>query len=130
MVKAKQGESQYASPGNGTLAHLLSEMLTSMADIKIRRILGVSARTDRCAGTRPDDILELPARHVSNQGRPPQGAGVKRIEGSTAATRYQDGRKESPQLALTAADRVHNVDCHFPLSLSKSSAAQLVRVSS
>ena len=64
LVKAKPGQFQYASAGNGTLNHLLGEMLNSMAGIKLQHIpyKGVApAMTDVIGGQVPMAFASLPS---------------------------------------------------------------------
>ena len=64
VVKAKPGVYQYASAGNGTLNHLLGEMLNSMAGLKLQHIpyKGVApAMTDVIGGQVPMAFASLPS---------------------------------------------------------------------
>lgn len=64
VVKAKPGQYQYASAGNGTLNHLLGEMLNSMAGLKLQHIpyKGVApAMTDVIGGQVPMAFASLPS---------------------------------------------------------------------
>lgn len=59
LAKAKPGQLNYASSGNGGPSHLAMEMFKSMADVNIRHVPykgGVSAMTDLIAG----QVLKLP----------------------------------------------------------------------
>jgi tripartite-type tricarboxylate transporter receptor subunit TctC len=64
MAKAKPGHYQYASAGNGTLNHLLGEMLNSMAGIDLQHVpyKGVApALNDVLGGQLPLVFASLPA---------------------------------------------------------------------
>ena len=64
MAKAKPGHYQYASAGNGTLNHLLGEMLNSMASIDLQHVpyKGVApALNDVLGGQLPLVFASLPA---------------------------------------------------------------------
>ena len=64
MAKAKPGEIQYASAGNGTLNHLLGEMLKSMAGIDLQHVpyKGVApALNDVLGGQLPMLFASLPS---------------------------------------------------------------------
>lgn len=64
VVKAKPGQYQYASAGNGTLNHLLGEMLNSMAGVDVQHIpyKGVApAMTDVIGGQVPIAFTSLPS---------------------------------------------------------------------
>ncbi len=64
VVKAKPGGYQYASAGNGTLNHLLGEMLNSMAGVDLQHIpyKGVApAMTDVIGGQVPMAFASLPS---------------------------------------------------------------------
>jgi tripartite-type tricarboxylate transporter receptor subunit TctC len=64
IVKAKPGQYPYASAGNGTLNHLLGEMLNSMAGLKLQHIpyKGVApAMTDVIGGQVPMAFASLPS---------------------------------------------------------------------
>jgi tripartite-type tricarboxylate transporter receptor subunit TctC len=64
LAKAKPGQIQYASAGNGTLNHLLGEMLNSMAGIELQHIpyKGVSpALTDVLGGQVPLAFGSMPS---------------------------------------------------------------------
>jgi tripartite-type tricarboxylate transporter receptor subunit TctC len=64
LVKAEPGKYQYASAGNGTLNHLLGEMLNSMAGVKLQHIpyKGVApAMTDVMGGQVPMAFASLPS---------------------------------------------------------------------
>lgn len=64
MAKAKPGQYQYASAGNGTLNHLLGEMLNSMAGIELQHVpyKGVApALNDVLGGQLPLVFASLPA---------------------------------------------------------------------
>ncbi|MCX2860938.1 tripartite tricarboxylate transporter substrate binding protein [Paucibacter sp. PLA-PC-4] len=64
LVKAKPGVYQYASAGNGTLNHLLGEMLNSMGGLEIQHIpyKGVApALTDVIGGQVPMAFASLPS---------------------------------------------------------------------
>lgn len=64
MAKAKPGQYQYASAGNGTLNHLLGEMLNSMAGIDLQHVpyKGVaSALNDVLGGQLPLVFASLPS---------------------------------------------------------------------
>ena len=63
-AKAKPGQLQYASAGNGTLNHLLGEMLNSMASIQLQHVpyKGVApAMNDVLGGQLPFVFASLPA---------------------------------------------------------------------
>jgi tripartite-type tricarboxylate transporter receptor subunit TctC len=63
-AKAKPGQLQYASAGNGTLNHLLGEMLNSMAGIQLQHVpyKGVApAMNDVLGGQLPVVFASLPA---------------------------------------------------------------------
>jgi tripartite-type tricarboxylate transporter receptor subunit TctC len=63
-AKAKPGQLQYASAGNGTLNHLLGEMLNSMAGIQLQHVpyKGVApAMNDVLGGQLPFVFASLPA---------------------------------------------------------------------
>jgi tripartite-type tricarboxylate transporter receptor subunit TctC len=63
-VKTKPGQYQYASAGNGTLNHLLGEMLNTMAGIKLEHIpyKGIApALTDVIGGQVPMAFASLPS---------------------------------------------------------------------
>jgi tripartite-type tricarboxylate transporter receptor subunit TctC len=84
LAKKDPGKLQYATPGHGTMAHLLSELLNLMAGIKIEHVpyKGVApAVTDVLAGHVPMTFSSLPpAIALIKQGR------VKPL-GLSAATR-------------------------------------------
>jgi tripartite-type tricarboxylate transporter receptor subunit TctC len=64
MAKAKPGHYQYASAGNGTLNHLLGEMLNSMAGIDLQHVpyKGVApALNDVLGGQLPLVFASLPS---------------------------------------------------------------------
>jgi tripartite-type tricarboxylate transporter receptor subunit TctC len=64
MAKAKPGQYQYASAGNGTLNHLLGEMLNSMAGIDLQHVpyKGVApALNDVLGGQLPLVFASLPS---------------------------------------------------------------------
>ena len=64
LAKAKPGEYQYASAGNGTLNHLLGEMLNSMAGISLQHVpyKGVApALNDVLGGQLPMLFASLPS---------------------------------------------------------------------
>jgi tripartite-type tricarboxylate transporter receptor subunit TctC len=64
LVKAEPGKYPYASAGNGTLNHLLGEMLNSMAGVKLQHIpyKGVApAMTDVIGGQVPMAFASLPS---------------------------------------------------------------------
>lgn len=64
LVKANPGKYPYASAGNGTLNHLLGEMLNSMAGVKLQHIpyKGVApAMTDVIGGQVPMAFTSLPS---------------------------------------------------------------------
>lgn len=64
LAKAKPGQIQYASAGNGSLNHLLGEMLNSMAGIDLQHIpyKGVSpALTDVLGGQIPLAFASMPS---------------------------------------------------------------------
>ena len=64
LAKAKPGEYQYASAGNGTLNHLLGEMLNSMAGISLQHVpyKGVApALNDVLGGQLPILFASLPS---------------------------------------------------------------------
>ena len=64
LAKAKPGEYQYASAGNGTLNHLLGEMLNSMAGISLQHVpyKGVApALNDVLGGQLPVLFASLPS---------------------------------------------------------------------
>ena len=64
LVKAKPGYYQYASAGNGTLNHLLGEMLNSMAGIELQHVpyKGVApALNDVLGGQLPMVFASLPS---------------------------------------------------------------------
>lgn len=64
LVKSEPGKYQYASAGNGTLNHLLGEMLNSMAGVKLQHIpyKGVApAMTDVIGGQVPMAFASLPS---------------------------------------------------------------------
>lgn len=64
VVRARPGAYQYASAGNGTLNHLLGEMLNSMAGVSLQHIpyKGVApAMTDVIAGQVPIAFASLPS---------------------------------------------------------------------
>ena len=64
VVKAKPGQYQYASAGNGTLNHLLGEMLNSSAGLDMQHIpyKGISpALTDVMGGRVPIAFASLPS---------------------------------------------------------------------
>jgi len=64
LVKSDPGKYQYASAGNGTLNHLLGEMLNNMADVKLQHIpyKGVApAMTDVIGGQVPMAFASLPS---------------------------------------------------------------------
>ncbi len=64
LAKAKPGEYQYASAGNGTLNHLLGEMLNSMAGISVQHVpyKGVApALNDVLGGQLPMLFASLPS---------------------------------------------------------------------
>ena len=64
LAKAKPGQYQYASAGNGTLNHLLGEMLNSMAGISLQHVpyKGVApALNDVLGGQLPMLFASLPS---------------------------------------------------------------------
>ena len=64
LVKSKPGQYQYASAGNGTLNHLLGEMLNSAAGLDMQHIpyKGVApALTDVIGGQVPIAFASLPS---------------------------------------------------------------------
>jgi tripartite-type tricarboxylate transporter receptor subunit TctC len=64
LVKSEPGKYQYASAGNGTLNHLLGEMLNSTAGVKLQHIpyKGVApAMTDVIGGQVPMAFASLPS---------------------------------------------------------------------
>jgi tripartite-type tricarboxylate transporter receptor subunit TctC len=64
LVKSEPAKYQYASAGNGTLNHLLGEMLNSMAGVKLQHIpyKGVApAMTDVIGGQVPMAFASLPS---------------------------------------------------------------------
>jgi len=64
LVKSEPGKYPYASAGNGTLNHLLGEMLNSMAGVKLQHIpyKGVApAMTDVIGGQVPMAFASLPS---------------------------------------------------------------------
>jgi tripartite-type tricarboxylate transporter receptor subunit TctC len=64
MAKAKPGELSYASAGNGTLNHLLGEMLKAQAGVDILHIPykgAVAAATDVLGGRVPISVQSMPS---------------------------------------------------------------------
>ena len=90
LAKARPGALQYASPGNGTFAHLLSEMLNSRAGINIQHVpyKGVAAAgNDVVAGHVPMVFASLPS-----------------VTGHIAAGRLRALAVSSPKRAPSAPD--------------------------
>ena len=85
MAKAKPGELNYASAGNGTLNHLVGEMLKSRAGIDIKHVpyRGIApALTDVIGGQIPITFGNLPAVISQIQGGSVRALGVSTLKRS------------------------------------------------
>ncbi|MCA0317362.1 MAG: tripartite tricarboxylate transporter substrate binding protein [Proteobacteria bacterium] len=83
MAKEKPGFYQYASAGNGTLNHLVGEMLKSRAGIDLKHIpyRGIApALADVIAGHVPMTFANLPAAISQIQGRTVRALGVSTLK--------------------------------------------------
>jgi len=88
MAKAKPGEIQYASAGNGTLNHLLGAMLEAEAGIKLQHIpyKGVSpALTDVLGGQVPLAFASMPSVVANLKSGKLKALGVSSPKRSPAA---------------------------------------------